>query len=83
MKIEPIPCSAGCKRAELDPGAAGWSQLEITGWWRCGACTRELHAASSLVGMNPEPFVDALPADSRGALPRETATSIAAVAVRP
>ncbi len=83
MNPEPIPCSAGCKRSEVDPLAAGWEQLPITGWWRCGTCTRELTAASSLVGMNPEPFVDPLPADSRGALPRETASSIAANVVEP
>jgi hypothetical protein len=86
VKTLPIYCSAGCKRTVTDEEAAtvaGWEQLSITMRWRCGACGRELAAASSIVGMVDAPFVDALPADSRGALPRETASSIMAAAVRP
>lgn len=54
---------------------AGWSYLQITAGWRCGSCERALIAAGRIVG-TVGAAGDALPADSRGALPRETASSI-------
>jgi len=73
-----ISCSGGCKALHLadEIDKSGWTFLEISGRYRCGACERELHAASFIPGTEPGEFVDALPADSRGALPKETASSI-------
>lgn len=59
----------------------GWSFLQITGGWRCGRCDGELQAASRMVGTDDQ-TTDTLPADSRGALPRETASGIVAPAVK-
>lgn len=70
-----ISCSAGCKRQVEDPAQAGWWFLEISSRWRCGACDRELRAASEITGMHGDSG-DALSKDSRGALSKETASTI-------
>jgi hypothetical protein len=58
-----------------------WHHLEISDRWRCADCTRALREAASLVGTDSI-TVDKLPADSRGALPKETASTIYPVSVR-
>lgn len=80
-----LKCRDGCGAAVEDESgaeAAGWSYLSIRAAWRCGPCARELYAASTLVGPPAAPFVDTLPPDSRGALRKETASTIAAPSVR-
>lgn len=87
---EVIPCRDGCGATVIDDLVdgmhaaehAGWSWLAVTGSWRCGACEGALWRARGVEGTAAQPFVDPLPADSRGALKRETASSILAPAVR-
>jgi hypothetical protein len=43
-----VHCSAGCKASTDDPVRAGWQALQITGRYRCGACTRALHAVRNI-----------------------------------
>lgn len=79
-----IGCRGGCglKMADDDAASqAGWNYLEITKGWRCGTCERELRAASGIVGHGLDSGDDLAP-DSRGALPKETASTITAPAVR-
>lgn len=81
-----LPCKGECGAKVADDEAAtaaGWEYLSISGKYRCGKCTRELRAAGRMVGTEPGIFVDPLPADSRGALPKETASSISAPTVKP
>lgn len=62
--------------------AAGWSYLSIRGAWRCGSCAHALSAAYQITGTPaPSGFVDPLPPASRGALRKETASTIAAPVV--
>lgn len=62
--------------------AAGWSYQSIRGAWRCGACAYALSAAYQITGTPaPTEFVDPLPPGSRGALRKETASTIAAPVV--
>lgn len=68
---------------EQAAGAAGWSCLSVAGGWRCGPCSNALAIASGIAGAPGADFVDPLPAESRGALPRETASTIAASVVKP
>jgi hypothetical protein len=73
-----IRCRGQCGAVVADDRAAlqaGWSYLQITAGWRCGACERELYAASHIVGTDTVTS-DALDPKSRGALPKETASSI-------
>lgn len=73
-----IRCRGLCGAALPDDEAAlraGWSYLQITTGWRCGLCERELRAAGGIAG-HDQASEDALPPSSRGALPRETASSI-------
>lgn len=79
-----ITCRGQCgATAATDDEAMhrGWSFLQITGGWRCGRCEGELLAAGRLVGTDDQ-TADELPPDSRGALPRETASGIVAPAVK-
>lgn len=62
--------------------AAGWSYLSIRAAWRCGACARALIDAAQIPGESAGDFVDQLPAGSRGALRKETASTIAAPVVK-
>jgi hypothetical protein len=74
-----IRCRSQCGASVSDDDAAlraGWSYLQITAGWRCGACNRALIAARDIVGGQGGFSADPLPPDSRGALPRETASSI-------
>lgn len=68
---------------EEGAGRAGWSCLSIAGGWRCGPCSSALAIAAAIAGAPDGGFVDPLPKDSRGALPRETASTIAASVVKP
>lgn len=80
-----VRCRGLCGAAHTDENAAlraGWSCLQITAGWRCGACERALLAAGRMKGHDRPSDGDPLPLDSRGALPRETATSILAPAVK-
>ena len=63
--------------------AAGWSYLSIRAAWRCGACARALLEAARIQGSERAGFVDQLPPVSRGALRKETASSIAVPVVKP
>ena len=60
---------------------SGWEYLETQRAYRCTACWRALRAAGSMRGTDTQ-TVDALPADSIGALRRETASGIAAPTVK-
>lgn len=81
-----IACRDECGAKVADGEAAlqaGWAWLSIQGAWRCGACAGALYRASKIEGAPaPATFVDPLPPGSRGALPKETASSIAAPVVR-
>lgn len=73
-----INCRSGCGVTMADEAAAiqaGWWYLQITRGWRCPSCDRELLNASSLVGTADE-TTDTLDPNSRGALPKETASTI-------
>jgi len=63
--------------------AAGWHHLSITGSWRCGPCARALGYAAQIVGTEGGYSPDPLPPTSRGALPKETASSILPPTVKP
>jgi hypothetical protein len=78
-----IHCRDKCGTTMPDEAAAlnaGW-WLPITGTFRCGACRRALDAASGLIG-HAQQTQDALPPTSRGALSKETASSIVAPTVK-
>lgn len=73
-----ISCRGACGKKVADPeaaGAAGWVYLQITRGYRCPDCEEDLRKASALVGMGDGAIQD-LPPDSRGALPKETASGI-------
>lgn len=73
-----VRCTDECGAAVPDEEAAlhaGWSRLQITGRWRCGECAGALIAARNLTGAAGE-TQDKLPKDSRGALKKETASTI-------
>jgi hypothetical protein len=73
-----ISCSGGCKKTWLanDIDKSGWSLLEISGRYRCPTCTHLLHGVSFIPGTRPGDFIDKVPPNSRGALPKETASTI-------
>ena len=60
---------------------AGWSWLAVAGGWRCGDCVQILLQAGAIVGTGGQ-TEDKLDPTSRGALPKETASSITPPAVR-
>ncbi len=77
MILYSVTCGGGCKSffEADDPNKlvkmaeeAGWSSLEITGRYRCGACGRELARIATLEGAPARNDVDKLPKDSIGAL---------------
>lgn len=79
-----IGCRGGCGAKQPDDAAAaraGWRYLEITKGWRCGSCERELAQASTMQGQG-DGSVAELPPTDRGALPKETASTILAPAVK-
>ncbi len=43
-----VSCAGGCGSQTNNPEHFGWARLEITGRYRCGACTRALAAVSKL-----------------------------------
>lgn len=63
-------CAGGCKTSVPSPEKAGWSFLQITGRWRCGACEGALWRASTQPGVQPttDEGLDPLPRTDRGAL---------------
>lgn len=78
-----IGCRGGCGAKQVDGEAAahaGWRYLEITRGWRCAACDRALTAASGIVGRGVDAG-DSLDPSDRGALPKETASTILAPSV--
>jgi hypothetical protein len=77
-----IGCAVGCGRKWLadDIEASGWDYLSISNRYRCIACTQELVAAREFVGTEGGYSIDPLPPTSRGALRKETASSITAPA---
>ena len=80
-----IRCVGECGRDvgdEKDALTAGWSYLSIRGGWRCGTCEGELYRAQQFTGVQGTQFVDQLPADSRGALKKETASTITPPSVK-
>jgi hypothetical protein len=79
-----VKCRGGCGKSHPTDDAAmhaGWTYLWITKGYRCGDCERELRAAGSIVGTD-QITSDPLPKDSRGALPKETASTIMQPSVR-
>jgi hypothetical protein len=79
-----LACADACGASlpEDEISMHGWQFLEIQRRYRCPACFRSLTAASGLPGTPARTFVDALPADSRGALRKETATTITPPSVK-
>lgn len=75
-------CTSACGRTADNPLQAGWAYLDITRQWRCPDCVQELHAAGSMVGQGVDAG-DPLPPDFRGALPKETASTIYPPTVKP
>lgn len=74
-----ISCSTGCKRTvedEVGASTAGWEYLSISARWRCPTCYRELRAAASIVGGTKQAADTIVDPKSRGALRRETASTI-------
>lgn len=82
-----IRCRDGCglevvaqtyADAEQKCNDAGWSYQHIRGGgYRCGTCERALLGAQTIPGAPAqEDFVDQVPPRSRGALPKETASTI-------
>lgn len=79
-----ISCTDGCGATVEDEKAAGelgWAWLSIRGGYRCGPCDHALYAANKIVS-TAGVTADELPADSRGALKKETASTIAAPSVK-
>lgn len=79
-----IGCRGGCGGKQPDDEAAaraGWRYLEITKGWRCGSCERALALASTMHGHGTDGG-DALNPHDRGALPKETASTIMPPSVR-
>jgi hypothetical protein len=81
--IELIACIDLCGLRVENPVAAGWNYLEMQRRFRCGGCARLLILAREIPGTAAEEFTDPLPSTSRGALPKETASTIAAPTVKP
>ena len=84
MSGQAIRCRDQCGAEVADEGAAeraGWSCLQTTGGWRCGPCAGALYRASRMRGTDGH-TPDTLPPASRGALPRETASTITAPSVK-
>jgi hypothetical protein len=79
-----IRCRDACGAVVHDEQQAedsAWSLLAISNAWRCPACDRALRQAAQIVGtegITP----DTLPPASRGALPKETASTIAPPVLR-
>lgn len=85
MEAPTLACRDECGTRVADESAAmaaGWSYQSIRAAWRCGACERALIVAARMVGTNSAVFVDTLPPSSRGALPKETASTISAPTVK-
>lgn len=82
-----IGCRDSCGREvrgfEEDALLVGWHYLDITKNWRCPDCTRALGAAQNIVGTEGGYAPDPLPPTSRGALAKETASSIYPPVVKP
>jgi hypothetical protein len=79
-----IRCRDACGAVVADEQEAqdsSWSWLSISKAWRCPECMRALRTAAALVGTDGV-TADTLPPHSRGALPKETASSIAPPVVR-
>lgn len=73
-----ISCCDACGRTTEDEMSAQrdtWAYLFITKRYRCPACHAALRAAAGITGTAVDKG-DALPPDSRGALPKETASTI-------
>ena len=74
-----IGCRDECGASfTVEPGDAfpgDWRYLEASKAWRCPTCHRALAAMACAEGTGT-PTVDTLPPDSRGALPKETASGI-------
>ncbi len=62
---------------------AGWTYLETTKRYRCGACVRALEAASKFTGTSLAASVDTLPPYSIGGLRKATADTILPPSVKP
>lgn len=80
-----IRCRDECGRSVVDDAAAvqaAWSWLDMTRTWRCPACWRALNEAGQIVG-TAGASSDELDPTSRGALRKETASTIAAPTVKP
>ena len=87
VKTVTIACGDACGAELTTPvtevDRIPWLWLPVANKYRCGACQRALQTASSIEGVEQHPFVDNVPKDSRGALPKETASTISPISVRP
>lgn len=75
-----LSCRDGCgataeAASDAEAERLGWRLLAVAGGWRCGSCVGELLRAGQILG-NSAPSEDVLPPTSRGALPKETASTI-------
>lgn len=69
---------------EKDAENKSWTFLPVARAYRCPACCRAMERAGTMTGRTiPDNFVDKLPADSIGALPKKTADSILPPSVKP
>jgi hypothetical protein len=79
-----IRCRDECGASQpdvLEAVQAGWTNLQIAGGWRCGACCRALAAVAGIPGAGTATG-DLLPPTSIGALKRETASTISPPTVK-
>lgn len=79
-----VNCYDTCGASQPSEDAAmqaGWTYLSIAGKWRCGACAGALYRASSTRGHSGS-TPDTLDKHSRGALPKETASTITPPSVK-
>lgn len=67
-------CGAQIQDYEQDALQAGWTHLTISNRWRCPNCMTTLQLAGRIVGTDGV-TKDRLPPGSRGALPKETAST--------
>lgn len=73
-----IACRGMCGAKVEDEDAAtraGWDYLSITAGYRCGTCGLALREAAKLPG-TPDATVDTIAPHSRGAIKKETASTI-------
>lgn len=67
--------NANLETAATELTAAGWGWLSSVSRWRCPGCIERLNTVTAALAADPD-FADKLDPRSRGALPRNTASTI-------